>query len=200
MRVRLKPHHLYITPIRHTFSLFENPQNKLFHTYTHIVTQPAVTRFTEIEVKDGTPLGDAVMLWRKYVLCENEELLRHILEFLLSCLSLSEKATADSLPQQTRAYLDKHEHTVCSMEAVCKALGYSREHITRAFCACYHMTPMQYLQKRLMSHALRRLLAGERIASVAADMGYASAYSFSKAFKKHFGLSPLNYCKAFYSD
>ena len=200
MRVRLKPKHLYLTPVRHPFSLTENAENKLLHTYAHVITQPAVTCFTEFDVQDGTPLGDAVTLWRKYVHTESEELLRHILEFLLSCLSLSESVAADSLPQQAKAYLDKHESTLCSMESLCKALGYSREHITRAFRACYHITPMQYMQKRLMSHALRCLHAGERVAAVAADLGYASAYSFSKAFKKHFGLSPQKYFQALYAE
>ena len=76
------------------------------------------------------------------------------------------------------------------MSEISRELGYSREHITRIFSADFHITPMQYFTARKMNVALSELLSGKSITDVAEMMGYSSPYAFSKAFKKHFGLSP----------
>ena len=43
---------------------------------------------------------------------------------------------------------------------------------------------------------LEKLYAGESLQSVADQLSYSSPYSFSKAFKKHFGSSPVQYVNA----
>ena len=81
------------------------------------------------------------------------------------------------------------------MERLSQISGYSREHITRSFLNTYRITPKQYLQTKRMNAALEYLLRGERICDIAEMIGYQSAYAFSKAFKKYFGLSPEPYIK-----
>ena len=187
----LKKGHIYLTPVKKPFTLSENPQNKLLHTYAHITTLLTVKQFTEIEVKDDSPLADAIALWRKYIPTKDTELLTNILSFLLSCLekiSIQENTIA----QQTKRYLDQHDSTP-DMQSLCKALGYSREHITRSFITAYGTTPKQYFRLYQMNKALEKLLKGYKVGDVAEEMQYASLYSFSKAFKKYFGLSPENY-------
>ena len=66
-QVRLKHHHLYLTPVKTCFTLRENPKDKLLHTYVHVNTLPTVKELIEVEVKDGSLLADAVALWRKYM-------------------------------------------------------------------------------------------------------------------------------------
>ena len=51
---RLKKGHLYLTPVKSPFTLYENPEDKLLHTYVHITTVPTVDEFTEIRVEEGT--------------------------------------------------------------------------------------------------------------------------------------------------
>ena len=55
-KYRLKKGYVYLTPVKKCFTLYDNPKDKLFHTYSHIVTYPQVNEFTEIEVKKNTPL------------------------------------------------------------------------------------------------------------------------------------------------
>ena len=86
-KIRLKKNHLYLTPVEKCFTLYENPEDKLFHTYTHIMTFPTIDRFTEIRVTEGSPLADAIELWRKYIHTDNNELLSNIVQFILSCIS-----------------------------------------------------------------------------------------------------------------
>ena len=190
--VRFKKNHLYLTPVKRNFNLYDNPHNKLYHTFAHITTSPTITHFTEIEVKEGTPLADAVALWRKYSKCENYKLITDIIQFLMSQINLhhtSENTVAIRLKQ----YLDELEPGAFDMSTICHEFGYSREHITRIFCAEYYETPKQYFHTRLMNLALEKLYAGEQIKEISYQLKFSSPYSFSKAFKKHFGSSPSQY-------
>ena len=189
--VRFKKNHLYLTPVNTPFDLYENPENKLLHTYVHIITFPQVTKFTEIEVIENTPLADAVALWRKYVMSENYKLITNTVQFLLS--QISEQFQHNSVAEQTKQYLDSLQAPTFSMEAMCNKLGYSREHITRVFHAAYRTTPKRYFNMKCMNLALEKLRQGETLQSIADQLGYATSYSFSKAFKKHYGSSPIKY-------
>lgn len=193
--VRFKKGHLYLTPVNTPFDLYENPDDKLLHTYVHIITLPEVTQFTEIKVEENTPLADAVSLWRKYARSEDYELIANVIQFLISQISgnfLSGKTVAE----RTKQYLDNLEENELNTKAMSHALGYTREHITRAFSAMYKITPTRYFNARRMNVAIEKLYRGETIQSVAEHLNYATAAAFSKAFKKHFGSSPIRYVNA----
>lgn len=194
---RFKKGHLYLTPVKRAFSLYENPNNKLLHTYSHIVTIPPVTEFTEIEVVDGTPLKDAVMLWRKYIHSEDNALLTNIIGFLLSCIE-EPYCEANEAAALTKNYIDRASDFRFSTLGLSKHIGYSREHITRSFLSAYRITPKQYFNQRRMNCGLQRLLLGHKLADVAEYLNFSSPYSFSKAFKKHFGQAPRSYVKKMY--
>lgn len=190
----LKKGHLYLTPVKKAFTLYEDPKNKLLHTYAHIVTLPAVGRFAEIEVKSGTPLADAVSLWRKYAGCGDKELIVKILSFLLSCME-KDFSQENTVAKRTKDLLDQRIDFALDMHALSKAVGYSREHLTRSFLTAYGTTPKQYLHLQRMNTALENLMSGQKVGAVAEALQYANPYAFSKAFKKHFGLSPEIYIK-----
>ena len=192
--VRFKKGYLYLTPVKKPFTIYDDPNDKLLHTYTHVYTIPPVSEFTEIEVVEGTPLFDAVMLWRKYVTTESNELLTNIVQFLLSCIALRSEHE-NTVAKAAKKYIDGLDDLSFDMSALCHAIGYTREHITRCFSASYNITPRQYANQKKMDTALLKLMKSEKICDVAYDAGYSSAYSFSKAFKKHFGLSPQNYIR-----
>jgi len=190
--IRFKKHHLYLTPVKKPFTLYENPENKLLHTYSHIITVPPVTSLMEIEVTEGTPLADGVSLWRKYIPSGDADLIAHTISFLLSCFPKALTQT-NCLAQKTREILDRFEGKMPDMETISRQLGYTREHITRNFLSVYHTTPKKYYNQRRMDMALEKLLSGAKVKNVAEELGFSTPYAFSKAFKTHFGLSPEKY-------
>ena len=198
-RVRLQKNHLYLTPVKKEFTLYENPQDKLLHTYSHIFTAPAVSELIEIEVRENTPLADAVALWRKYIGTEDVELLMSIIQLVLSCVERDSKQTSH-LAEQIKRVLDSYEGVKLDMNELSRSLGYTREHVTRSFSAVYRTTPKQYFHLRRMQTALSRLLDGARVGEVAAELQFSSPYSFSKAFKEHYGLSPKKYLQTLHHD
>jgi hypothetical protein len=42
--VRFKKGHLYLTPVKKCFTLYENPSDKLLHTYSHIIILPSMEK------------------------------------------------------------------------------------------------------------------------------------------------------------
>lgn len=191
-RMRFKHNHLYLTPVKKPFTLSENPQNKLFHTYVHITTLPIVDHLIEIPVLPGTPLADGIALWRKYAVGSDTELLSAILQLVLSLVD-QQSQTGESVESLTKAYLDNLSGFRFQMDELCQTLGYTREYITRRFTAAYHVTPKQYFNRWRMEIALEQLRRGVRVNAVSEAMGFSTPYAFSKAFKQHFGLSPERY-------
>ena len=191
-KVRLKKGYLYLTPVKRPFTLSENPADKLLHTYVHITTLPAVQELIEIPVREGTPLFDGVALWRKYVRSGDTELLLSVIQFILARvahLTYNRQSSAARIKE----YLDNLTDFVFDSEALCRALGYTREHITRKFSQAYHMTPKQYFNRRRMEYALAALESGTKISVLAEMLHFSTPYAFSKAFKQHFGVSPMKF-------
>jgi AraC-like DNA-binding protein len=190
---RFKKNHLYLTPVKKTFSLYDNPQNKMLHTFSHVITMPAVAEFTEIDIVPNTPLYDAVMLYRKYIHADYSVLIP-VIQFVLSCIDVN-SAKSNSLAVKIKEHIDNLPTFELDMNLLCDALGYTRDHTTRVFLDEYHITPKQYFFAKRMNNGLSSLLKGKSVTETADDLCYSSPYAFSKAFKQHFGLSPENYIK-----
>ena len=191
-KIDLKKDHLYFTPVKKPFNIYDDPENKLLHTYSHITTFPPISELIEIEVKKGTPLWDAVMLWRKYIKCRDFELLSAIINLILSLID-SRSPSQSSPASEAKRFIDESESGSFDMQTLCRELGYSREYIIRSFSAAYGITPKKYSTAIRMNAGLERLLSGKSVKETAILLNFSSPYAFSKAFKNHFGMSPEKY-------
>ena len=70
----------------------------------------------------------------------------------------------------------------------------SRKTIERLFAAETGMPPSRWLRHARILHAISRLAAGDKVSSVAFDMGYASSSAFSYMFRRTLGRSPSDFC------
>lgn len=70
----------------------------------------------------------------------------------------------------------------------------SRKTIERLFATETGMPPSRWLRHARILHAISRLAAGEKVGSVAFDMGYASSSAFSYMFRRTLGRSPSDFC------
>ena len=194
--VNLKKGYLYLTPANVKCTLYDNPKNQLLHTYSHVTTIPAINEFLEVAVEERTLRADAVELWRRHIQQGNVEKLVPIVQLIMSSLEC-EESLSDSLAERTKRFIDAKPDFSLHMGEISHALGYSREHITRSFFSSYGLTPKEYLNHRRMNTAIELISQNRKLYEIAEILGYSSAYSFSKAFKKHFGLSPEKYRQAF---
>lgn len=76
-------------------------------------------------------------------------------------------------------------------EELARRAGVSRAALSRRFSAILGMGPMAFVTQWRMAAAADHLeLSDATVATVARRVGYASPFSFSAAFKRHYGLSP----------
>lgn len=89
-------------------------------------------------------------------------------------------------------YIDAHFLDICSLEELSR-FGYTYPHLSKLFKTTYGITPSEHLLARRMEHACALLTAGKTLGEIAECLGYSSSYNLSRAFKRHFGLSPNEY-------
>lgn len=77
-----------------------------------------------------------------------------------------------------------------NVASLAKTVGASRSEFAERFACFVGIPPMQYLAKWRMQLASGLLSNDTNIASVAAEVGYGSEASFSRAFKKMVGVPP----------
>lgn len=81
-----------------------------------------------------------------------------------------------------------------TVERLARAIGVSRASLARRFAEVIGEPPMTYLRSWRMAVAADLLVDPSRtVTSVAAEVGYRSPFTFSAAFKRHFGASPTEF-------
>lgn len=79
-------------------------------------------------------------------------------------------------------------HTYC---------GISGTYFRKIFAANFGIAPQTYVQNKRLAHAKSMLDSGNdlSVSEVAASVGYADPFYFSRAFKKKYGIAPSLYSK-----
>jgi transcriptional regulator GlxA family with amidase domain len=81
-----------------------------------------------------------------------------------------------------------------TVASLARRVGMSRAGFSRRFVASIGEPPMAYLTSWRLALAADRLRQEDLpVFRVAAEVGYSSAFTFSAAFKRHYGVSPLSY-------
>lgn len=76
-------------------------------------------------------------------------------------------------------------------ERLAARIGYSVQHFTRLFHSLTGESPADYILKRRLTEAARRIVLGALPMSRIAELGGWSDYAtFSRAFRRHFGVPP----------
>ena len=80
------------------------------------------------------------------------------------------------------------------IDKIAYSLGLNRSYLTRLFKDATGYSLQEYLLTYRMKMAVKLLADNSMsVAQVAANVGYTDTFTFSKAFKRHFGKSPSDY-------
>lgn len=92
------------------------------------------------------------------------------------------------------AYIDAHLGERISLAELAAAAAVSRFHFARMFRVSTGTSPMDFLQRVRIEVAKAWLDAGrQRVADIAATLGYCDQSHFTRTFRRHTGVSPRDY-------
>lgn len=119
--------------------------------------------------------------------------------FLMECMQYLEydQHKEGSLPvaiAKAVTFMTENYQKDIGLDDIVAVSGLSKYHFTRLFARTLTDTPIQFLTKRRMQHALEMLRHTDlAIDEIARSVGYANSNYFSKVFKKSLGESPSKY-------
>jgi len=100
-----------------------------------------------------------------------------------------------SVADDLRALIDERVAAGITLAEAGRILDVSPAHLVRSFTDRLGISPHRYLVGRRIEAARHRLLDGERLARVAADVGFHDQAHFTRHFKRHVGTTPAAFAK-----
>ena len=100
----------------------------------------------------------------------------------------------EELCYQVMDYINTHIFSITSLSEVAKCFSYDYTYISKIFSQTTSQSISEYYRFQRLEVA--RVLIHEnamRLTEIAEKLGYSSIYSFSKAFKKQYGVPPREY-------
>ncbi len=96
------------------------------------------------------------------------------------------------LVEKVLYYIDDHISDDIELKHLAKKFGYSPFHFHRIFSAVTEQTMMEYVRKRRLIIAHQKLCKTQvSVADICYGVGFNSIQTFNRAFKKTFGMRPL---------
>lgn len=94
-----------------------------------------------------------------------------------------------------QALLDSIE-SPATLDELARAFGCRKETLIRIFRRAFHITPHAFMNNARIERAKRRLQMGEKIAHVAADLGFADQAQLHRTFVNYTASTPGQYRRA----
>lgn len=107
--------------------------------------------------------------------------------------------------QRVQDYVEQHLGEPLNLDQLAKVAHFSPFHFHRVFAAITGETPSAYVRRLRLERAATMLMhnEGESITAIALDCGWQETSSFSRAFRRHFGVAASEWrkkCQAVRND
>ena len=101
--------------------------------------------------------------------------------------------------QKVQDYIEKNYQKAMSTEELAEVAGFSKYHFNRIFKSVLQESLLQYVNRIRLEHSLFMLAHRQdfNMTDIAYELGFADSAVFSRAFKNHYGISPLTYRKKY---
>ena len=92
-------------------------------------------------------------------------------------------------------YIEQNYNKDLTLEELSKVASFSKYHFHRIFKSIVGENVGDYIRRVRLSSTTLKFKTNQKITEIALDSGYETNSSFSKAFKKHFGITPKEFSK-----
>lgn len=111
-------------------------------------------------------------------------------ELMYNLFDEDSKETVDDRIRNVHRHLKYNYMEEISIVKLAASYGFERSYLYRIFKRRYGIGPKEYLTRVRMEKAKWLLERGYSVAEAAYMLGYSDAFSFSKAYKNHYGVAP----------
>lgn len=113
--------------------------------------------------------------------------------------NLADANRSDLLPrplQEIVHFIERNLEKKLAPETLSRTFGLCKSAVNRLFRKHLHTSTHRYIAERKMELAARLLTEDAlSVKETAGRLGFATQFSFSREFKKHFGVSPKKFCR-----
>lgn len=104
--------------------------------------------------------------------------------------------TTEDQAEHLRAFLDAHLFERVTLATAAATIGAGPTQLARSFSADFGIPPHLYVLGRRLEAARERILGGQILADVAAEVGFCDQAHFSRRFTRHMGVTPGQFRRA----
>ena len=103
---------------------------------------------------------------------------------------------AGTMADELRAYLDARRFEPVTIAAAATEIGAGPTHLARAFSTTFGISPHAYVLGRRLETARDRILRGQPLADVAAEVGFYDQAHLARHFRTYFGIPPGRFARS----
>ena len=195
----MKPGFLYALPSTAPYHVRKNPEKDFACTYLHVdFNKYRVNSLIEISVGENSCLCDFIRTVSEAISEKRIELLEHLAEDFSFFLKGNEGFVQNSQMLTTvQKHIVRHISEELTIEGLSQLFNYHPNYFIRLFRRETGYTPYQYIVQQRMQYAVTQLNKGLPNEEVCYACGYTDSSTFTRAFRKYYGVAPQKYRKGF---
>ena len=195
----MRPGCLYALPSTAPYHVERDPDTDFVCTYMHVVFGGyRVTGLIELEVGEGSCLEALVLTVRQAIRERRIELVERLSEDFAFFLKGDEHFAQNSrMLTRVQQHILGHISEELTIEGLSRLFNYHPNYFIRLFRSETGYTPYQYIVQQRMQYAVTQLNLGLPNDEVCYACGYTDSSTFTRAFRKYYGVAPQKYRKGF---
>ena len=198
-RCQLKPGYVYVLPSALPYHVWRDQRVDFSCTYLHVdFAHSHVNGLIELPVPENSCLSSFIATIRSAIQEERIELVEQLAEAFALFLQGDEHFVQNSQMLSTiQKHVMRHISEELTVEDLSRLFNYHPNYFIRLFRQETGHTPYQYIVQTRMQYAVNLLNRGLPNEEVCYICGYTDSSSFTRAFRKYYGVAPQKYRKGY---